>query len=116
MKTKLIAVLAMLFSFTCFAHERAYSPGTHVFKDELDERGYQVTNMYVVRPDGTLKLVEEDTLSKAERYLWPRDDEEVVSIRKISKDDIRVKYKDGHEEQYRLTKDGRLCKGLLSCP
>ena len=112
MKTKLLVVLVMLFSFSCMAYE----PGTTVSKSEVDSRGYQVTNTYLVQPDGTLKLIEEDALSKAERYLWPRDDEEVVSIRKINKGDIQVKYKDGHVEQYRLTKDGRLCKGLLSCP
>ena len=117
MKTKFLVVLVMLFSFSCFAYERVYSPGAIVVKEELDERGYQVSNSYLVQSDGALKKLEDYKYTTLGNYPYLRNQEakEVDTVRKDDFGNFNVKYKDGHEEQYHLNKDGRVCRGILPC-
>lgn len=117
MKTKLLCFLLALFSFSCFAYEPVYHPGGSVFKDGRNEKGQRITIHYRVQPDGSLKKVEDSKHTTLGNYPYVRRQEakEVVSVRKDDFSNFNVKYKDGHEEQYHLNKDGKLCRGILPC-
>ena len=117
MKTKLLVVLVMLFSFSCLASSPSYRPGGIVVKDAVDENGYRISQTYLVQPDGSLKKLEDYKYSTLGNYPYLRNQEakEVDTVRKDDFGNFNVKYKDGHEEQYHLNKDGRVCRGILPC-
>ena len=80
--------------------------GHTLARTEIDSNGNEVYMEYEILPDGSWVALGP---AKASPHTFPTD-EEIVSIREKSSGDFRVKYKNGRETRYVLTKDGRLCK------